>query len=104
MKAKREAYDRALVQTQGREGHIDKNFQRSERILQKMIEQREKEVDIQQYVLDKDVDFFDWYESSSTALDQKMMEDIQGKHLSPETVEKLKILQKDIAQLENQRK
>ena len=51
-----------------------------------MIEQREKEVDIQQYVLDKDVDFFDWYESSSTALDQMMLEDIQSKHLSPETV------------------
>ena len=86
MKAKREAYDRALVQTQGREGHVDKHFQRSETILKKMIEQREKEVDIQQYVLDKDVDFFDWYESSSTALDQMMLEDIQNKHLSPETV------------------
>ena len=82
----------ALVQTTGKEGHVDKNFQRSERILQKMIEEREKEVDIQQYVLDKDVDFFDWYESSSTALDQKILEDIQNKQLSPETVNRLKSL------------
>ena len=94
----------ALVQTAGKEGHVDKNFQRSERILQKMIEEREKQVDIQQYVLDKEVDFFDWYESSSTALDQKILKDIQNKQLSPETVNRLKSLQEDIAQLENQRK
>lgn len=70
-----------------------------------MVDSRQKEVDIEQFILDKELEFYEWYQSSSSHLDKVFKDDLVLKqHVAQELQKNVETIKIKKAELEKLRK